>query len=189
MNIYKSGVYLKGAIYRPTSLGDALEIVCTATLPVGATLKPGDQIKFCKVGENVRIQDFVLETDELDTGSALTFNLGTTGAPTSLLSADTVGRAGGERIRRSSDATAGNAFATSPYVPSPDVQEVVATVVAGPAGDPETVRNISLKLKLFFTPGELQLVGLDNVGWGPGETLQGTKVYEPASINTYNGNV
>lgn len=189
MTIHKSGVYLKGAIYRPTSLGETLEIVCTVTLPEGASLSTGDQIRFCKIGENVRIQDIVLETDVLDNpDGSLTVSLGTDTDPTAFL-ASSSWTGSREIIRRSSDATAGNAFNVSPYVPSPDVREVVAYVDTGSDNMLDTARNISLKLNLFSTPGELQLSGLKDVGWGPGETLQGTKVYEPASINTYNGNV
>ena len=182
-NVFKSGVSLKGAVYRPTSLGDALEIVSTVTLARGTTLGVGDKLSFGWVGENVRVEDFVLECDDLDTGTTLTLDLGITDDPDAFLAADTVGRAGGEVIRRSSDTTANNKFAVSPYVAKATKQEVFATVNAAPTGNPDTVRNVSLKLKLFLTPSEQVLTGVTGV---TSANLLGTKEYEPATVYTYN---
>lgn len=187
MATFNSGVYLKNAVYRPTSVGDDLEIVSSITIPAGTPLAAADVLNFCKIGENVRVQDFVLECDDLDTGAAITFNLGNTNSATAFLSADAVGQAGGERIRRSSDATAGNQFATTPYAVQSSIQSIFATVVAGPAGNPNTDRTISLKLNLFYTLPETELIGLTNVGTGPGQSLQGTKVFAPSVVYTYNG--
>lgn len=187
MATFNSGVYLKNAVYRPTSVGDALEIVSTITIPAGTPIAATDRLNFCKIGENVRVEDFVLEVDDLDTGTTITLNLGNDNSATAFLSADTVGQAGGERIRRSTDATAGNQFATTPYAVQSTVQNIFGTVVAAPTGNPNTQRSISLKMKLFYTLPETELMGLTNVGNGPGQSLWGTKVFEPSTIYTYNG--
>lgn len=184
MAIFNSGVFLKNAVYRPTSVGDALEIVASITIPNGTGLALSDTLNFARIGENVRIQDFVLETDDLDTGTALIMDLGTTATSDCLLDGVAVGQAGGEYIRRSTDATAGNQFADTPYVVQSTVQSVFATVMTAPAGNPTTDRTISLKLKLFYTLPETELVGLTGVS---STNLLGTKVFEPSVVYTYNG--
>lgn len=184
MSIFNSGNALKSAVYRPTSVGDALEIVSSITIPAGTPLAAADVLNFCYLGENVRVEDFVLESDDLDTGTSITFNLGNTASATCFLSADTVGQAGGERIRRSTDATVGNQFATTPYAVQSTVQKVFATIVGAPAGNPNTDRTISLKLKLFYTLPETELIGLTNV---TPSNLRGDKVFAPSVVYTYNG--
>ncbi len=184
MATFNSGTYLKNAVYRPTSVGDALEIVSTITIPNGTGLAQNDILNFCRVGENVRIEGFVLETDDLDTGTSLVMDLGTTATPDCLLDGVGVGQAGGEYIRRSTDATAGNQFADMPYVVQSTVQTVFATIMTAPAGNPTTDRNISLKLKLFYTLSETELMGLTGVS---SSNLLGTKVFAPSTVYTYNG--
>ncbi len=184
MAIFNSGTYLKNAVYRPTSVGEDLEIVSTITIPNGTAISAADVFNFCKIGENVRVQDFVLECDDLDTGTSMTWNLGNTASATAFLSASKIGQAGGENIRRSTDATAGNQFATTPYAVQTTVQTVFGTCVVAPAGNPATDRNISLKLNLFYTLPETELVGLTGVS---SSNLLGTKVFTPSVVYTYNG--
>lgn len=181
---FNSGVYLKSAVYRPTSVGDALEITSSITIPSGTGIGTGDILNFARIGENVRVQDFVLESDDLDTATGIVLDLGNTIDPNCFLSGSTIGQAGGEKIARSSDATAGNQFAVTPYAVQATVQSVFATATTGATTNPATDRTISLKLKLFYTLPETELIGLTGV---TSTNLLGTKVFVPSTIYTYNG--
>lgn len=184
-NTFNSSVYLKNAVYRPTSVGEDLEIVSSILVPNGTPIAINDVFNFCRVGEGVRIQDFVLEVDDVDTGTTFTFDLGTDQTTaTSLLSASTIGQAAGENIRRSSDATAGNQFATTPYVTQTTISKVYGTCHAAPTGNPTTDRSFILKLNLFYPLPDTELVGLTGV---TSTNLLGTKVYSAPVVYLYGG--
>ena len=189
MTIFNSGTYLKSAVYRPTSVGDALEITSSITIPAGtgATGTPiatGDILNFCKIGENVNVEGLTLESSDLDSATGIVFNLGNTASATCFMSGSTFGQTGGEKILRSSDATAGDAFATTPYAVQTTVQTVFATVTTGATTNPLTDRTITLKLKLFYALAETELTGLSGV---TSTNLLGTKVFTPSIVYTYNG--
>lgn len=184
MSTFNSSVYLKNAVYRPTSVDDDLDIVASITVPNGTPISASDVFNFCRIGENVRVRDFVLEVDDLDTGSTITLNLGNTASATAFLSASTIGQAGGESIRRSTDATAGNQFATTPYAVQTTIQTVKATVGTGPAGNPTTDRTLTLRLALFYALPDTELIGLTNV---TSTNLLGDKVFVAPTVYTYNG--
>ena len=184
MSEFNSGTYLKNAVYRPTSLGDALEIVSSITIPSGTGIATNDILNFCRIGENVRVEDFVLESDDLDSSTGIVLDLGNTADPNCFLSGSTLGQAGGEKIARSTDATSGNQFATTPYVVRDTVQTVYATATTGATTNPATDRTITLKLKLFYALAETELVGLTGVS---STNLLGTKVFSPSVVYTYNG--
>lgn len=184
MSTFNSGVYLKSAVYRPTSVGDALEIVSSITIPNGTGIATNDVLNFCKIGENVRVESFVLEVPDLDTSTGIVLDLGNTADPNCFLSGSTLGQAGGETMVRSSDATAADHFAVTPYVVQSTVQSIFATATTGATGNPTTDRTISLKLKLFYTLAETELTGLTNV---TSANLLGDKVFTPSVVYTYNG--
>ena len=46
MSEFNSGTYLKNAVYRPTSVGDALEIVSSITIPSGTGIATNDILNF-----------------------------------------------------------------------------------------------------------------------------------------------
>lgn len=185
MSTFNSNVYTKNAVYRPTSVGDDLEIVCSITVPNGTPIAINDVFNFCKVGEGVDILDFELRVDDVDTGTTFTFDLGTSATTaTSLLSANTVGQSAGEVYRRSTDATAGNQFATTPYVIQTSICTVFGTAHAAPTGNPATDRKFILKLNLFYPLPDTELIGLTNV---TSTNLLGDKVFVAPTIYTYGG--
>lgn len=184
MSIFNSSVYLKNAVYRPTSVDDDLEIVASITIPNGTGLATNDILNFCWVGENVNVLDFAMEVPDLDTATAIVWDLGNTSDPNCFLSGSTVGRSSGEVYRRSTDATAGNQFAVTPYVVQTTKQAVFATITTGPTGSPAADRSIVLKLNLFYALPDTELIGLTNV---TSTNLLGDKVYVAPTVYTYNG--
>lgn len=184
-NTFNSSVYLKNAVYRPTSVDDDLEIVASIVVPNGTPIAINDVFNFVRVGESVDILDFELRIDDVDTGTSFTFDLGTDqSTATSLLSANTVGQSAGEVYRRSTDATAGNQFATTPYAISTSIAKVYGTCHAAPTGNPTTDRNFILKLNLFYPLPDTELIGLTGVS---STNLLGTKVFVAPTVYTYNG--
>lgn len=184
MSTFNSSVYLKNAVYRPTSVDDDLEIVASITIPNGTGLATNDILNFCWVGENVNVQSFIVETSDLDGGTSLVWDLGNTSDPNCFLSGSTIGRSAGEIDRRSTDATAGNQFAVTPYVVQTTPQAVFATITTGPASNPATDRTITLKLNLFYALPDTELIGLTGVS---STNLLGTKVYVAPTVYTYGG--
>lgn len=91
-NTYKSAVYLKNGRVRPDGENDAEEITCTVSIPDGVALASGDKLYFCKIGENVIVNQFELIMDAFDSNATadLDGKLGITASDACLLASATV---------------------------------------------------------------------------------------------------
>ena len=84
-------------------LGGSLKVV-TETYEVSTALVINDVIEMVRVPKGAEVVDIILVTDDLDTGTALTLDVGTGDDVDYFIAASTVGRAGG--VARASEATA-----------------------------------------------------------------------------------
>lgn len=149
MATFKSKAFLGGNIFRQTEEGPA-EVSATIFIPSGTTIAASDVFQFMKVGANQRILEATLDVDDLDTGATLTLDLGTNApiagvVPANIISASTIGQAGGQVRVENGGSTA---FAGGVLAASTEVLTIQARALAGPAGSPATDRRLTLTLKL-----------------------------------------
>ena len=191
MATYKSPAYRKNAVYRPTSQVDPEEATFTISFPAGTNPVNGDVLKFCRLGENVRICQFQLELDQFDSNAtaALAGKLGITGSDASLIAAATVlqtNTSGAKNFARvDGEATANDSFAVTPFPVSTSVTDVLLTISAN-AGTAFTtgIRNITLKIKYQYAYPDTYVTGVSATNY----PFSGSKNTELSATYDYNGN-
>lgn len=110
----------------PTAVGNQV-VPQRAAYALAAALALNDTIVMCKLPADHLPVDFILDTDDLDSGAtpSITLNAGVTGSLSCFLAGSTIGQAGGV-VR--ADKTAGFRL-----TPSSVDREVIITVAAAPA--------------------------------------------------------
>lgn len=158
MATFRSKAQLGGNIFRQTEEGPA-EVTATVLVPSGTAIAASDVFEFMRIGANHRILEVTFETDDIDTGTTATINVGYS-APiagitaAAFLSASTLGQAGGMARVENGGSTA---FAGGVLAPHAENITLRAAIGTGPAGNPATDRRLTLTAKItkFVTAGSV----------------------------------
>lgn len=145
MATYKSAAYIQGNVYRPTTEAP-FAITSTIKIPSGTLLAANDVFKFFKIGANVQILDITFHTSDLDTGTAITLDLGYD-CPTvidddnAFLDNSTIGQAGGfVRVENGGD----DPFAVGLLAAIAETITIQGKVEVAPTTDPATDRYLTV---------------------------------------------
>lgn len=145
MSTFKSNAYIGGVPFRPVA-DMPFQIAATILVPNGKALAANDVLKFFKLGADVRVLDVTLITDDLDTGAAITLDVGYTAAVASdvvdfFIDGSTVGQGGGVvRVENGGD----DPFADGAFNGVAETIDIEVLVAVSPAGNPTTDRFITL---------------------------------------------
>lgn len=148
MASYKSKAYIGGVPFRPVA-EQPFEVAATILIPNGTLLAASDTLQFMKIGADVRILEVTLITDDLDTGTAITLDVGYTAAVAAdvvdfFIDGSTIGQTGGVvRVENGGD----DPFADGPFVGVAETIELQALVAVAPTTDPATDRYVTLVVK------------------------------------------
>lgn len=145
MATFKSKAYIGGVPFRPTS-EEPFQVAATVMIPSGTALVANDVIKMMKIGANVRILDVTLLTDDLDTGAAITLDVGYTATTAAdvvdfFIDGSTIGQTGGVS-KVSNGGTP--AFAGGSFVGVDETLDLEVKVATSPTADPATDRYVTL---------------------------------------------
>lgn len=141
---YKSRAYIGGVPFRSTAEAP-FSVSASVVVPAGALLASGDLFKFFKLGANVRVLDVVFSTDDLDTGAAVTLDLGYDAASLTdnddaFIADSTVGQAGGVvQVSNGGD----DPFAVGLLAPIAETITIQAKVETAPSADVATARKLT----------------------------------------------
>lgn len=191
MATYKSSVYSKNAIYRPSSQNSCEEVVATISFPDGKNPVATDVLKFFRLGADVRITQFQLEVGKFDTNANVTLagKLGITDSDACLLAAateiqtNTTGIANYARV--DGEATAIDSFAVTPFPAQTSTQDVLFTVGTSAATAFTTgVRSITLRAMIQNVYADTYVTGVSASNY----PFSGSKNSEVAATYDYNGN-
>lgn len=145
MATFKSNAYIGGVPFRPVA-DMPFQIAATILIPNGKALAQNDVLQFFKLGADVRVLDVTLITDDLDTGAAITLDVGYTAAVASdvvdfFIDGSTIGQGGGVvRVENGGD----DPFADGSFVGVAETIDIQALVAVAPSGDPTTDRYVTL---------------------------------------------
>lgn len=145
MATYSSRAYAGGNFFRPVKEAE-FHLTQTIVIPSGTALAANDVLKFFKLGPNVVPLDLTLTVDDLDTGAAITLDVGYAAEVAAdvvdfFIDGATVGQAGGSvRVENGGD----DPFADGVFNPIDEVIDIQLLVAVAPAGNPTTDRQITL---------------------------------------------
>lgn len=145
MATFKSNAYIGGVPFRPLA-EKPFEVAATVKIPNGTALAQNDVIKMFKLGADVRILALTLVTDDLDTGTTITLDVGYTAEVASdvvdfFIDGSTIGQTGGVvRVENGGD----DPFADGSFNGVDETIDVQVLVATAPAGNPTTDRRITL---------------------------------------------
>lgn len=159
MAIFISDQLLNGGLPIRSNHQGKGSITTRVTIPNGTALASGDVIKFARVEGDIVLQDAVLKTDDLDTGSTIAGTIGyvravvdpskaynattnpyLTGAATADSAAALAAAATIQGTMRTGGVIAGGGLAAA----ADGVADVAITLTANPAGNPTADRVIEL---------------------------------------------
>lgn len=145
MATFKSKAYIGGVPFRPTA-EQPFQVAATVLIPNGTALAQNDVLKMMKIGANVRILDVTLISDDLDTGTTITLDVGysaavATDVPDFFIDGSTVGQAGGVvRVENGGD----DPFADGAFNGVDETLDLEIKVAAAPTGNPTADRYVTL---------------------------------------------
>lgn len=164
-----SSTYLKNAVYRPTSQTEAEQVTVTVTVPAGVTVGVGDILKFCRLGDSVRVNQFQLVPDVFDSNAtaACAGKLGITASDACLLATGTVvnTNAGVAKVfaKFDGEATAIDSFAVTPFPVQTSIQELIFTFTAAATTAVLTDRKMTLTFDFQYAYPDTYISGLTGI--------------------------
>lgn len=124
MATFSSQAFLGGLNFRPL-YEHPFELTSTVKIPAGRTLADADVLKFFKIGANVDILEATLRTSDLDDGTDMTIDVGTSSVVDNIIDGSTIVQTGGRvSVTQGGD----DPFADAPFLLVATPVDVQATI-------------------------------------------------------------
>jgi hypothetical protein len=153
MATFKSHTYRGGVPFRPIA-DMPFELTASILVPNGTAIAATDVFKFMKIGANVRVLEVTLTATDLDTATAIVFDVGYSAAvatddPDAFINDTTIGQTGGIiTVANGGD----DAFAVGMLAPIAETIDIEAVCTVSPTGNPTTDRYLTVTVKGVGVP-------------------------------------
>lgn len=148
MATFKSHTYRGGVPFRPTA-DQPFSLTAAILVPNGTAIAATDVFKFMKIGANVRLLDVTFTATDLDTATAIVFDVGYSAAvatddPDAFINDTTIGQAGGIiAVTNGGD----DPFAVGALAPLTETIDIEAVCTVSPTGNPTTDRYLTVTVR------------------------------------------